>query len=207
MQKKEEENRIAEEQAAKERFFEVSPFVMMMNDNDYPLQITPCFLSTEEPVNSLIMENEHLDTISATESDEFIKSSVENLVPIPKPSSGQSHYHSELSLPDFKAFALITTHFKEKCSGRVPTTHVDFFNMIRFIFDLSNDQFPLPIGVISLMRVRRMDLSHHISRSMIVSAFIIEPEIGQSYNGCGGKFFQNANQESSCALCFPIPLS
>ncbi|GKB05997.1 hypothetical protein Tco_0834230 [Tanacetum coccineum] len=29
------------------------------------------------------MENEHLDTISATESDEFIKSSVENLVPTP----------------------------------------------------------------------------------------------------------------------------
>nr|GEZ04980.1 hypothetical protein [Tanacetum cinerariifolium] len=33
--------------------------------------------------NSLIMKNEHLDTISETESDEFIKSSVENLVQIP----------------------------------------------------------------------------------------------------------------------------
>ncbi|GJU60353.1 hypothetical protein Tco_1238119 [Tanacetum coccineum] len=41
--------------------------------------ITPA-LSTEEPVDSLIMENEHLDTIPKTESDEFIKSSVENLV-------------------------------------------------------------------------------------------------------------------------------
>ncbi|GJV77948.1 hypothetical protein Tco_1509532 [Tanacetum coccineum] len=34
------------------------------------------------------MENEHLDTIPATESDEFIKSSVEILVPIPSESKG-----------------------------------------------------------------------------------------------------------------------
>ncbi|GKE49904.1 hypothetical protein Tco_1481162 [Tanacetum coccineum] len=46
------------------------------------IAITPV-LSTEEPVDSLIMEDEHLDTILATESDELIKSSVENLVPIP----------------------------------------------------------------------------------------------------------------------------
>nr|GFD22623.1 hypothetical protein [Tanacetum cinerariifolium] len=42
--------------------------------------ITPS-LSTEEPNNSLSMRDEHLDTVLATESDEFIKSSVENLVP------------------------------------------------------------------------------------------------------------------------------
>ncbi|GKF74989.1 hypothetical protein Tco_0224433, partial [Tanacetum coccineum] len=41
--------------------------------------ITPV-LSTEEPVDSLIMEDEHLDTIPVTKSDEVIKSSVENLV-------------------------------------------------------------------------------------------------------------------------------
>nr|GFB19220.1 hypothetical protein [Tanacetum cinerariifolium] len=34
------------------------------------------------------MEDEHLDTIPATESDEFIKSSVENLIPIPSESEG-----------------------------------------------------------------------------------------------------------------------
>ncbi|GJX96620.1 hypothetical protein Tco_0352418 [Tanacetum coccineum] len=57
------------------------------DDEDYTIAITP-ILSTEEPVNSLIMEDEHLDTISATESDEFIKSSVEILVPIPSESKG-----------------------------------------------------------------------------------------------------------------------
>nr|GFA20304.1 hypothetical protein [Tanacetum cinerariifolium] len=43
-------------------------------------------LSTEEPNNSPSMRDEHLDTILATESDEFIKSSVENLIPIPSES-------------------------------------------------------------------------------------------------------------------------
>ncbi|GKA57174.1 hypothetical protein Tco_0756362 [Tanacetum coccineum] len=54
-----------------------------------PKAITP-ILSTKEPVDSLIMEDEHLDTILATESDEVIKSSVENLVPIPSEFEGIS---------------------------------------------------------------------------------------------------------------------
>nr|GEY28931.1 hypothetical protein [Tanacetum cinerariifolium] len=45
-------------------------------------------LSTEEPDNSLSMGDEHLDTIPATESDEVIKSGVENLIPIPSESKG-----------------------------------------------------------------------------------------------------------------------
>nr|GEY03877.1 reverse transcriptase domain-containing protein [Tanacetum cinerariifolium] len=43
-------------------------------------------LSTEEPDNSLSMGDEHLDTIPRTKSDEFIKSGVENLIPIPSES-------------------------------------------------------------------------------------------------------------------------
>nr|GEX61230.1 hypothetical protein [Tanacetum cinerariifolium] len=58
------------------------------DDNvDYTIAITP-ILSTEEPDNSLSMGDEHLDIIPATESDEVIKSSVENLVPIPIESEG-----------------------------------------------------------------------------------------------------------------------
>nr|GFA59362.1 hypothetical protein [Tanacetum cinerariifolium] len=41
-------------------------------------------LSTEEPDNSLSMGDEHLESIPATESDEFIKFGVENLIPIQK---------------------------------------------------------------------------------------------------------------------------
>nr|GEV33854.1 retrovirus-related Pol polyprotein from transposon TNT 1-94 [Tanacetum cinerariifolium] len=54
------------------------------DDDDYTFAITP-----KEPDNSLSMRDEHLDTIPATKSDEFIKSSVENLVPNPSESEGE----------------------------------------------------------------------------------------------------------------------
>nr|GFB70836.1 hypothetical protein [Tanacetum cinerariifolium] len=57
------------------------------DDVDYTIAITPV-LSTEEPDNSLSMRDEHLDTIPATESDEVIKSSVKDIVPIPSESEG-----------------------------------------------------------------------------------------------------------------------
>nr|GEZ61205.1 hypothetical protein [Tanacetum cinerariifolium] len=43
-----------------------------------------------EPVDSLSMGDEHLNTISVTESDEFIKSCVDNLVPNPSESEGEN---------------------------------------------------------------------------------------------------------------------
>ncbi|GJZ48582.1 hypothetical protein Tco_0602414 [Tanacetum coccineum] len=178
IKKKEEEKRIAEEQAAKDRSWKI------------PI----CY---------------HLDTIPETELDEFIKSSVEDLVQIPSESkgipdkmcdvplcnnttslnalnehseivvnsnddnsssdddstygedieyveasppdveiisSGSPTTHSELSLPDYKAFYIDNDHFKERNSGST-TTHVDFSQYDSFIFDLSNDQFPPKIGV------------------------------------------------------------
>nr|GEX04057.1 hypothetical protein [Tanacetum cinerariifolium] len=65
------------------------------DDEDYNSAITP-----NEPVDSLSMGDEHLDTISATKSDEFVKSSVENLVPIPSESEGES----ECDMPACEAF-------------------------------------------------------------------------------------------------------
>ncbi|GKB64378.1 hypothetical protein Tco_0920564 [Tanacetum coccineum] len=62
------------------------PIVVNQNPDD-TITITPV-LPIEEPDNSLSMGDEHLDTIPATESDEFIKSSVEDLVPIPSESEG-----------------------------------------------------------------------------------------------------------------------
>nr|GFA42756.1 hypothetical protein [Tanacetum cinerariifolium] len=55
-------------------------------------------LSTEEPDNSLSIGDEHLDTISATESEEFIKSSVENLILIPSESEGDEHLDTILAM-------------------------------------------------------------------------------------------------------------
>nr|GFB40148.1 hypothetical protein [Tanacetum cinerariifolium] len=84
-QKKQEENRIEEEQAAKARYWKIP--ACCDDDDDYNSAITPV-LSTEEPDNSLSMGDEHLDTILITESDEVIKSSVKDLVPITSESEG-----------------------------------------------------------------------------------------------------------------------
>nr|GFB54616.1 hypothetical protein [Tanacetum cinerariifolium] len=80
VQKKQEEMRIEEEQATSARYWKIP--ACCDDDDDDDSAITP-ILSTEEPENSLSMGDEHLDTIPATESDEVIKSSVEDLVPIP----------------------------------------------------------------------------------------------------------------------------
>nr|GEZ85013.1 hypothetical protein [Tanacetum cinerariifolium] len=56
-------------------------------------------LPTREPDNSLSMGDEHLSTILETESDEVIKSSVKNLVPIPSKSEITSDNESECDVP------------------------------------------------------------------------------------------------------------
>ncbi|GJW27893.1 hypothetical protein Tco_0044768 [Tanacetum coccineum] len=83
MQKKEEEKRIAEEQAAKDQYWKIP--ICYDDDEEYTIAITPD-LPTKEPEYSLSMGDEHLDAIPEKESDELIKSSVENLVPIPSES-------------------------------------------------------------------------------------------------------------------------
>nr|GFB76140.1 hypothetical protein [Tanacetum cinerariifolium] len=54
------------------------------------MTITITLQSHKKPNSSLSMGGEHLDTIPATKSDEFIKSSVENLVPNPSESEGEN---------------------------------------------------------------------------------------------------------------------
>nr|GFB40159.1 hypothetical protein [Tanacetum cinerariifolium] len=69
------------------------------DDEDYTIAVTPSF-SNQEPDNSLSMRDEHLDTIPATESDEFIKSSVDNLIPIPSESEGIPDNMCDVSFHD-----------------------------------------------------------------------------------------------------------
>nr|GFC58764.1 hypothetical protein [Tanacetum cinerariifolium] len=72
------------------------------DDEDYTLALTPDepVLSTEEPDNSLSMRDEYLDTIPATKSDEVIKSSVENLIPIPSESEGITEHKCDVPFHD-----------------------------------------------------------------------------------------------------------
>nr|GEW78274.1 hypothetical protein [Tanacetum cinerariifolium] len=104
VQKKLEEKQIEEERAAKAKYWRLPVCYDDDDDeersdslNDNLISGLPSFsaitfyepvLSTEKPDNSLSMGDEHLDTIPATESDEFIKSGVENLIPIPSESEG-----------------------------------------------------------------------------------------------------------------------
>nr|GEV60633.1 hypothetical protein [Tanacetum cinerariifolium] len=61
-----------------------------LKDNNIS-ELPPCFAVTpSEPIDSLSMRDEHLDTIPAMESDEFLKSCVENLVPNPSESEGEN---------------------------------------------------------------------------------------------------------------------
>ncbi|GJW94274.1 hypothetical protein Tco_0173946 [Tanacetum coccineum] len=108
IQKKEEEKRIEEEQAAKDRYWKIP--VCYDDDDDeessIPLkdiisELPPCvaIIPDSPKSNSLIMEDEHLDTIPKTESDELIKSSVEDLVQIPSESEDSSE--GECDLPPY----------------------------------------------------------------------------------------------------------
>ncbi|GKA51984.1 hypothetical protein Tco_0745180 [Tanacetum coccineum] len=63
-----------------------------------PIAITPV-LPTMKPEDSLIMGDENLSTIPERESNEFIKSSVEDLVPIPSEKEDTSDNDSECDLP------------------------------------------------------------------------------------------------------------
>nr|GFB77590.1 hypothetical protein [Tanacetum cinerariifolium] len=85
------------EQAAKARYWKIP--ACCDDDDDYNYAITPV-LSTEETENSLSMGDKHLDTIPATKSDEVIKSSIEDLIPIPSESEGIPEHMCDLPFHD-----------------------------------------------------------------------------------------------------------
>ncbi|GKB94684.1 hypothetical protein Tco_0980821 [Tanacetum coccineum] len=63
-------------------------------------KLSPSTITPDLPItDSLIMEDEHLNTIPETESDEFIKSSVENLVPTPSESADLSDGKNKCDVP------------------------------------------------------------------------------------------------------------
>ncbi|GKF54032.1 hypothetical protein Tco_0160942, partial [Tanacetum coccineum] len=71
------------------------------------------YVEASPPEDFLITGNEELSTIPEKESDEFIKSSVEDLVPIPSESEGTSENDSESVLPLSDDFSSISI-FEEK---------------------------------------------------------------------------------------------
>nr|GEX97856.1 hypothetical protein [Tanacetum cinerariifolium] len=87
-------------------------------DDDEDYAITPDFLITD----SLSMRDEHLDTIPEKESDEFIKSCVETLVPNP----GESEGEYECDVPD--------------CDDSQTTNFSTFFNPLFNVSTSTDDE-------------------------------------------------------------------
>ncbi|GKF04565.1 hypothetical protein Tco_0035233, partial [Tanacetum coccineum] len=84
--------------------------IIPLNDitSQIPLSIAIILvLLTLEPEDSLIMGDENLSTIPEKELDEVIKSSVEDLVPIPSESEDTSGSNSECDLPLCDDFSTI----------------------------------------------------------------------------------------------------
>ncbi|GJV81554.1 hypothetical protein Tco_1517424 [Tanacetum coccineum] len=109
--------------------YEASTIPLYEIDSQIPpsMEITPVLL-TLEPEDSLIMGNEHLSAIPDKESNEFIKSSVENLVPIPSGFEDTSGSDSECNLSSCDDFSPINVYEEKSMTFSNP------------LFD-SNDDF------------------------------------------------------------------
>ncbi|GJS48594.1 hypothetical protein Tco_0598715 [Tanacetum coccineum] len=102
--------------------------------------------------DSLIIEDKHLDTIPETESDELIKSSVEDLVHTPSESDGISE--SECDVPDcddsqttnFSTFS--NPLFDDSTSSDDESSHEEVIHEISFK-TYSNPLFDLDEEIIS----------------------------------------------------------
>nr|GEX78786.1 hypothetical protein [Tanacetum cinerariifolium] len=81
---------------------------------------SPPVLPIEDPEDFLIMRNEELNIICKKESDEFIKSSVEDLVPIPSESEDTSGSDSECILPSCDYFSPIDVPEEESVTFSNP---------------------------------------------------------------------------------------
>ncbi|GKC33854.1 hypothetical protein Tco_1046238, partial [Tanacetum coccineum] len=110
--------------------------------------ITPD-LPIEEPDNSLNMGDEHLDTIPATESDEVIKSSVENLVPIPSEFEGISDDSCDMPICDIGRIN-VESDLLESLINR--DTSIDYSSKIDPIFEEFAGELahiaPIPPGIV-----------------------------------------------------------
>ncbi|GJU33918.1 hypothetical protein Tco_1182272 [Tanacetum coccineum] len=131
---------------------------------DNPTPSSKVVIKSTSTLPNLFLEETNTFDNSIPESETF-RFNLEEI------SSGSPTTHSELSLPDYKAFYVDNDHFKERSSGST-TTHVDFSQYDSFIFDLSINPFP-PADRSDFYHEEFADELAHIisSRSLIISAF------------------------------------
>ncbi|GJW76384.1 hypothetical protein Tco_0138066 [Tanacetum coccineum] len=156
------------------------------------IAITPV-LPTLEPEDSLIIGNEELSTIPEKESDEVIKSSVENLVPIPSESEDTFGSDSECDLPSCDDFSPINIPEGKSVTFSNPlfdSNNVKIYSNPLFEFDdeyISSDVNPLfdemleniesgDVDVIELL-LHRDPSTPKISVASILEGFTDEPPL------------------------------
>nr|GEW95409.1 hypothetical protein [Tanacetum cinerariifolium] len=113
-----------------------------------------------EPEDSLRMGDEHLDTISKTESDEFIKSSIENLVP--NPSESKDLFDSECDVhacDDFTTFSNLLFDADDDLSSSDNESFSDE--------DISKEIYPNPLFDEEIISMK-IDLHHFNAKSNLI---------------------------------------
>ncbi|GJY42839.1 hypothetical protein Tco_0431052 [Tanacetum coccineum] len=151
MQKKEEERRIMEEQAAKDRYWKIP--ICYDDDEDYTIAITPV-LSTKEPVDSLIMEDEHLDTIP----------SVENLDPIPSEFEGISEDTCDVPVCEDPSIFYASSNHSEILSDYSTSSDDDSYENIEYV-----DATPPNLELVSLEEVEDVKPDQGGLTSIVIS--------------------------------------
>ncbi|GJU88101.1 hypothetical protein Tco_1300524 [Tanacetum coccineum] len=173
MQKKEEDRRITEDQAAKDRYWKI-PICYNDDEDEYSFatqEYLKKFSSAITPdlpkSDSLIMEDEHLDTILETESNKLIKSSVEDLVHNPSDSDGISK--GECDLPVFDDFS----PKKDECLTVISSPKIDFL-IKEFAGELALIA-PNPLGIVEADLNPKEDI-RFIENLMYDNSFSRPPE-------------------------------
>ncbi|GJT02393.1 hypothetical protein Tco_0823562 [Tanacetum coccineum] len=125
---------------------------------EYLMTCSTAITPDSPKTDSLIMVDKHLDTIPETESDEFIKSSVENLVPTPIESEELSDGECDMPLCDdsitfsnplFDADDDSTNSDDESFSKKDTSSHEEVIHKMSFI-TYSNPLFDLDEEIISI---------------------------------------------------------
>ncbi|GJT86728.1 hypothetical protein Tco_1068445 [Tanacetum coccineum] len=205
IQKKEEKKRIAEEQVAKDRYWKIP--ICYDDDEDNTTAITPVLPILQNPITSLNNPTPSSEVViksTSTFPNLFLEetNTFDNSIPesetfcfnLEEISSGSPTTHSELSLPDYKAFYVDNDHFKERSSGST-TTHAEFSQYDSFIFDLSINPFP-PADRSDFHHKEFADgLAHIISPPEYDHfCFKLSLELGNLTCECVNAIFQQDNQ-------------
>nr|GEW46204.1 hypothetical protein [Tanacetum cinerariifolium] len=131
----------------------ILPSLRKISMEDYTSAITlnEPVLFTEKPNNSLSMGDEHLDTISAMESNKFIKCNVDNLILIPSESKGipenmcdvPSHDNSlplDVSKDQFEDFFESNEEFSSTDDDSFSFDKIDYVEASPLDFELTSSE-------------------------------------------------------------------